>query len=264
MSPDPENNPYLPPASDPLAPRVADSGTLAGKPDLRIKDPRNWGWAAITFIWIHCVTFTLQWFVPPHPVWAAIVTLSIGVSVVAAIVSYFVWLVRVVTNAKIILPGSGPSAGWAIGCHFIPFVNWVVPAMNMKEVADATFRQRPVRTMGYVVVVWWGAFILRGLFHAFLPASPVIAALNWVAGIGAAWLIIRISLKQLDWREAGLPEAPRPMMVPGGGPRPVAATRVSQPGSQESPGLGTVNRPRGPSRPGTPAEVRVVPEPEEP
>jgi len=154
---------------------------------------------------------------------------SIGVSVFSAIVSYLVWFVRVVMNAKIIHLGAGTSPGWAMGCHFVPFVNWVVPAIVMKEVADATFRYRAPKVTGYIVTVWWTAFVLRGLIQSFRPASPLVPVLLWVAGISAAWLIIRINLKQVDWREAGLPAEPRPLLVPAGGPRPVAATRLPLP-----------------------------------
>lgn len=253
MSADPENNPYLPPAADPTPPETPAVDPTGNKPDLRIKDPRNWGWAAITFIWLTCLTITLQRFVPPHPVWQAFLTVAIGVSVFSSIVSYLVWLVRVVTNAKIIHPGSGTSAGWAIGCHFIPFVNWVVPAMVMKEVADATFRHRAPKATGYIVAIWWASFILRGLVQSFEATSPFVPLLLWVSGIGAAWLIIRISLKQVDWREAGLPADPRHLLLPTGGPRPVAATRLPQPVGSALP-----TRPRPGSRPAPAEAVRVV------
>jgi hypothetical protein len=220
---DPEANPYQPPAADPTPVENPAENPRGSGPDLRIKDPRSWGWAAITFIWINCLSITLQWFMPPHPVWQAILAISILLSVVSAIVSYVVWIFRVATNARIIHPTAGPSPGWAIGCHFIPFVNWIVPAMVMKEIADATFRLRSPGGIGYVVAVWWTSFVLRGFVQAFQPASPFLPVLNWIAGIGAAWLIVRISLKQSDWREAGLPAETRPAMVPAGGPRPVTA-----------------------------------------
>ena len=258
-SSDPETNPYLPPASDPVTPEVPADKTTGKKPDLRIKDPRSWGWAAITFIWICCLAITLQWFAPPHPVWLAFLTLSIGISVTASIVSYLVWIHRVVVNAKIIHPGSGISPGWAIGSYFIPFVNWIVPAMTMKEIADATFRGRAPRTTGYIVTVWWSSFMLPGLLQKFLPASPLFTSMVWIAGISLAWLIIRITLKQLDWREGGLPAQPQPMMAPGGGPRPVAATRLPQPAGSDLP----AGRPRPVNRPAPVEAFRVVPEPEQ-
>ncbi|MEK7950735.1 DUF4328 domain-containing protein [Luteolibacter soli] len=234
MPTDPENNPYLPPASDPTAPE-APANTTGGEPDSRIKDPRSWGWAAITFIWIFCLTLTLQWFTPPHPVWEAIVTLAIGISVTASVISYLGWLHLIITNAKTIHPGSKISHGWAIGSYFIPLVNWIFPPMIMKEIADATFRQRTPRALVYIVVVWWGSFVVSGLLRKFMPPSPLYTATIWIPGICVAWLIIRISLRQLDWRNEGLPVPLQPMVMPGSGPRPVAATRIPGPVNRPAP-----------------------------
>lgn len=261
MPADPENNPYLPPASDPVPPAEQSpaDGASERKPDLRIKDPRSWGWAAISFIWLSCLAISLREIRLQHPAWLGFLGLALVVTGVAAMVSYLVWFFQVAANAKIISPNSGPSPGWAIGCHFIPFLNWVMPALFMKEIADASFRPRPPKATGYVVAVWWAAFMIRNLVLSFQPTSIFVPVLSWVAGIGAAWLIIRITLKQVEWRESGLPAGPRPVMLATGGPRPVSATRLPHPVRQDAP----VPAPRPPSRPGAPAEVRVVPEPEE-
>lgn len=266
MSSDPENNPYMPPASDPVAPEVRGGGSAGGKPDLRLKDPRTWGWAAISFIWLNCLTLSLRGIEVPHPAWLSFLALAVALTWLVAIVSYLVWFFQVAANAKIISPNTGPSPGWAVGCHFIPFLNWVLPAMFMKEINDASFRPRAPKGTGYVVAVWWAAFILRNLILTFQPGSIFGIILGWVAAIGAAWLIIRLTLRQVDLRESGLPASPKPAMLPLGGPRPVAGTRVTQPASSgiPGPGPGPVSRPRAPSRPGTPAEVRVVSESQEP
>jgi hypothetical protein len=212
MTEDTEQNPYQPPATDPVA--AGDRASTSG-PDPRIKDPRNWGWAAITFIWLNCLAITVSWFAPPTPVWQAVLTLSIGVSSVAAIVSYLVWIFRCAVNARFIAPTSAPSPGWAIGCHFVPFANWVVPAMVMKEIADVTFRLRPPKATGYVIAIWWLPFVARYFLESFQPLSPFIPVLTWIAGIAVAWLIVRITLRQVDWRESGLPIEPGPQTTPG-------------------------------------------------
>ncbi|MCW1925399.1 DUF4328 domain-containing protein [Luteolibacter arcticus] len=254
MTSGPESNPYQPPASDPTPPETPASTSAEQRPDLRIKDPRNWGWATISFIWLNCLTITLRQVRVEHPAWLVFLALAVALTLLCAIVSYMLWLFRVAVNAQIISPNSGPSPGWAIGCYFIPFVNWLLPAMVMKEIADASFRGKPHKGTGYLVAVWWTSFILLNLCLSFRPESIFVLILSWIAGVAVSWLILRISLRQVDLRESGLPKGPRPVLLPTSGPRPVAATRLPQPVRSDAP----AGRPGPPSRPGGNEETRGV------
>ncbi|MCW1885273.1 DUF4328 domain-containing protein [Luteolibacter flavescens] len=249
MSSDTDPNPYLPPASGSSPPGLP--GGFPGQPrELRIKDPRAWGWAAISFISLNCLTLTLRMVEVGHPGWLIFIALSILTTLLGAMVTYLVWIYRVASNTKIINPHSSTSPGWAVGSHFVPVANWVLPAMMVKEIADGTFRPRPPKYTGYVIAVWWVSLMLHNIAMTYQSDSAFIPVLGWAAGIGAAWLIIRISARQWELRESGLPVAPRPVMLATGGPRPVSATRLPQPTRPEGAPL---------HRPGPPSPNRPTP-----
>ncbi len=215
------SNPYLPPQveSPPLA---------AEKPPL--KDPRPLGWLALGLIALNCLASFAILFMPPH--WFEInlpQILQVGTIVPAAIVFWF-WIHRCAVNALVMDRASKLSgAGWAVGCYFIPFVNWVVPCLTMNEIASSTFKYRRSHAMFPVILIWWLAFLTRNIVGKWSDVS-VPAALVWlaavaIAGTCACYLIARISVAQAAFRWSDAPAANRPVMValertgPGHGPR---------------------------------------------
>lgn len=71
------------------------------------------------------------------------------------------------TAGKFKAPFTYCKPGMAVGCWFIPFANWVMPYLLMRDLlrsaADSTGQQR----QGLVVGMWWSAFFVRGLFGSF-------------------------------------------------------------------------------------------------
>ncbi|WP_035608335.1 DUF4328 domain-containing protein [Haloferula sp. BvORR071] len=223
MDPEDANNPYLPPvtASPPVP---EEKGPLI--------DPRLRGGFAAGMILVNLLIFLSSAFVPPSWYDRDILSALLTGSRLIAIVAFLVWFHACATNAKKMHRGGGVSSpGWAVGCFFIPFVNWAAPCLVMIEVVKSTFRHRPAREMSYVPIVWWISFLT---WNVSLRWSDADAKAAWVS-IGAVltaagavtWLIARISITQAAFRWTDLPDHERPTYVPplpaGSVVRPVPA-----------------------------------------
>lgn len=146
-----------------------------------------------------------------------------GGSAVAAVL-VIVWLYRARANLEA-FPGATPSlsTSWAAGGWFLPLANMVIPCLVMNGVARSSlFRTRTGRLVG----VWWGAYLLTGLFgntgggileglydtppaastaslqryvdyyDSALPGNLVGAVLLAIAGVMLSVLVLRISRAQ--------------------------------------------------------------------
>ncbi|HEU4426329.1 MAG TPA: DUF4328 domain-containing protein [Pilimelia sp.] len=83
-------------------------------------------------------------------------------SYVVAAVLVIVWLYRARANLEA-FPGATPSLSesWAAASWFLPFANMVIPCLVMNGVARSSLLR--TRT-GVLVGIWWGAYLLTGLF----------------------------------------------------------------------------------------------------
>ena len=221
MDHDAENNPYLPPQQAAL-PAIEEKGPLL--------DPRLRGWLAAVLIGVNCLVSFASAFMPEDWYEEKIPNFLVGGTLVLAAVAFLFWFHRCSTNAMVMDRSSRlTSAGWAVGSFLIPFVNWVVPCLVMKDVVNSTFKYRPAPSMFPVVLIWWMAFLTRYISGNWSETN-ITAAFVWlgsvaVAGVAVFYLIARISRAQVAFRWSDAPEADRPVMValpatsPGHGPR---------------------------------------------
>lgn len=215
------NNPYLPP-------QVASPAVALEKGPL--KDPRLLGWLAAGLIVLNCLVsfgaliMPAEWYEIHLPQIMQVATL------VPAAAFFLLWVHCCAANALAMDRASKlTGAGWAVGCYFIPFVNWVAPCLAMHEIVNSTFKYRRTHPMFPVVLIWWLAFMTRNIAGRWsdssVPAALVCLAAVAIAGIFACYLIARISSAQAAFRWSDAPEANRPVMValertgPGRGPR---------------------------------------------
>lgn len=240
MPSEPSENPYQPPVAHP----AADSDPGAEAP---LKDPRTRGWAAVSFIELNCL-MTLGRFVQPDTEkWRSFFMFAQGLTWFGAMIAYLMWIHRSASNARRIDPQSGPKPVWAVACHFIPFINWLMPALVLKEIADSTFKHRATKGLGLLVGVWWVSFVTMFLLGTFKPGHITLVALasTWIAGLTIAVLIVRISMRQSDFRWSDLPASNRPVMLPSGTPRPALPGKGPHAASAGVP----ASRPQPPRRP---------------
>ena len=107
---------------------------------------------------------------------------SLGVGI-AFIVVFLVWFHRVYTNLAARGVHGGPSAGWAIGCWFIPVANFFLPLRPMRFAWDAN-RPSGERGGNGIVIGWSVAWVAYNLLT--LAAAIVAVATGFSAGFEAA------------------------------------------------------------------------------
>ena len=84
---------------------------------------------------------------------------------IASLVVYLVWINRSVRNLGRVRSGdpSQPlrfTPGWAVGWHFVPFMNLFRPFQVMRELYQES---NPVRQGSSVVGWWWGVWLAGGV-----------------------------------------------------------------------------------------------------
>ena len=246
-------DPYRPPAVEILPPENAgdDEGPL--------KDPRLRGWIAGIAILLNCLALLTQFFQPDHRRWDNAIVALMSLTLLAAIISYLMWLYRCAGNALLIRrDADSATPGWATGSYFVPIANWWIPCKIMRDISRKTFLYRPGQNLDSIIIVWWIAFVLREVLGRFLPPLPAAIAglaLNFIAGITIFYIILRISQAQAAFRWSDVPESERPDMQALSGPRKIwpglpPRSHPSQPAeSEHTPEWDRAPRPRRPEKP---------------
>jgi hypothetical protein len=153
--------------------------------------------------------------------WVAQVETVSAFGSLAALVSFIslvAWLSRSVDNT----PGLGGGIArrgprWAIGAWFIPFVNIMMPALIIRDLARRISPDRSGR--GWLVLVWWLAYwapTIIELYVGFLPLGGTDDArilFSWLIGmvvLDAAGYFMTIYLIRVLQRDADHWEQLRP------------------------------------------------------
>ncbi|WP_170208777.1 DUF4328 domain-containing protein [Micromonospora pisi] len=173
---------------------------------------------------------------------SALVDLVSVVPFIAAAVLVIVWCYRARVNLDA-FPGATPTLrrGWAVAGWLVPFVNLVVPARVMANIARDSLWRSDTPTL---VRIWFGSWLVylfadQGLtrsgnrdfdalpstlygpgdyqmyvdyYSSALVPSLLVAALSAVAGVSMVLLINRVSTAQDTRTGRGVPAAP---VMPG-------------------------------------------------
>lgn len=86
-----------------------------------------------------------------------------GVVGLLAIIFYLVWFSRVYTFIRATRGGTKYSNGMAIGGWFIPFANFVMPYLALRD----AWRRGANDDSGFLVGVWWLCYILATALEMF-------------------------------------------------------------------------------------------------
>jgi hypothetical protein len=101
-----------------------------------------------------------------HVARVSAVLLVVGILLTA--VFFIVWLWRMRRDADIFHPElQQRGRGWVIGGWFIPFANFVIPYLVIKDIVAALTtppsRHEEHRRMPAIVKLWWGLWILSAI-----------------------------------------------------------------------------------------------------
>lgn len=124
-------------------------------------------------------------------------------------IAFLVWLSRIVkNNFDLGNLGARFSPGFAVGCWFIPFANFVLPYQAVREawkaadpsIVRATPDTRAASRMSVLIPAWWALFLLGnvGGYIAALTVNgggdplTVIENLRQAAGVSIAADVVRI------------------------------------------------------------------------
>lgn len=104
--------------------------------------------------------------------------LEIAGQIITAI-AWFVWLHRVVANARSLGVQTEATPGWSVGWWFIPFANLVKPYRILRSLYDGV-----VSGGAGIVGFWWGCYLLAGFVGNFaaLQRPGTLDALRVYAG----------------------------------------------------------------------------------
>ncbi len=207
-------NPYLPPSEteDPTAPK--------GPPVL--KDLRLRGWFAISAISLQSVIGSVPLFIPASStVMLGRIMVMQVVSLSLAIILFLRWIHGVAVNTRRINPQSSIGPGWSVGCHFVPFVNWVMPCIHMRAFIRECHPQGAPAGMLGLVIAWWITYQFRGIVLKLIPwvgFGEILGPAAWVVFTLVSWslvwfLVTRISRRHFEFRWSDLPAARRPQML---------------------------------------------------
>lgn len=236
-------DPYRPPAAVETTPQAGPAGFHQSA---ALTDTRLVGNVAMVCISIQVlIKFAMVPGVTSFE-WLFVVTIAHLVAFLASIITFLVWLYRVASNVRRINPHAHISPGWAVGSYFVPFANWVVPIISMRDIVRNSFVRAKPGALGTVAVVWWLSFVFSGIAQRFVRVDPVMMGI-WLLTITVSWicalvLISRISRVQASFRWSDLPQSRRPMMVPLGSSRANRLPGTRIPGKSET-GIRPVNEP---------------------
>jgi len=131
---------------------------------------------------------------------------------VATIVVWCVWQHRSHQAARALVPGMDLSARWAVGCWFVPIVNYFKPFQAMRELwrasegGPAWRRQQTWPVLGWWWATWLGFNVLGSLPSATGSAdleairrSDLIGLVSVILGVVSALLAVQI-VRQIEVR----------------------------------------------------------------
>jgi hypothetical protein len=93
----------------------------------------------------------------PHAAWFWPALLLGGGVILAIKIPFYVWVYRVVKNARGFAGDLRVSAGWAVGAFFIPIVGWILPFIALQDswkASCAPDRWRELRP-SRLLICWW-------------------------------------------------------------------------------------------------------------
>ncbi len=100
-----------------------------------------------------------------------------GLATFVGVIFYLVWLHRITSQLRASGQQTKYTPGMAVGGWFIPFANFVLPALSLKDVWNRTMGSQN----GWLVPLWWASYLLTILFRM---AAPLMMRLYTVPGIG--------------------------------------------------------------------------------
>lgn len=212
-----EFDPYQPPES-------ADSPAREPHGEAVLKDPGFVGKAALIAISLQVLVEYLMAFRFDGRDWFVVLTIAHVVFYLASIVLFLVWVHRAATNVRRLNRHAGVSPGWAVGCYFVPFVNWVAPVVSMREIIRITFVHTAPGALPSIAVAWWVSFMTSNVVLRF-SQDPLIFGV-WFLSVLVSWigvmiLVIRISRCQAGFRWPDGPPPQRAVLTPLLARRPV-------------------------------------------
>lgn len=96
----------------------------------------------------------------------AIIELSVSLS---GFVLFLAWVYRVNRNARALgADWMRYSAGWSVGCFFVPFINLVMPYLALREIWRASRpgpKGQPQALPSPLLIVWWEAEIINAVIQ---------------------------------------------------------------------------------------------------
>ncbi len=203
-------NPYAPSAGGQWAPAPA-----AIPADL-IPSIASAGQTALVFLGIRAALPLVFRFVPlgrafGDPQTYLLVTDGLrGLLGLIALICYFVWFARVYTWVRATRGGARFSNAMAIGGWFIPFAQFAIPYMALRD----AWRRGAGDENGYLVAIWWVCYLIALFLQLFFSAGPsmlvslgpaantVLPILSWSYTLTqiAAWGLLAWFVQQLTAR----------------------------------------------------------------
>ncbi|MCK6547175.1 DUF4328 domain-containing protein [Myxococcota bacterium] len=121
--------------------------------------------------------------------WVIAGGLQIAVYVVT-VVLWCLWTHRAASNVRVWARDLEYTPGWAVGWYFIPFANLIKPLHAMREIYNASDRERTSYLAADVPMLtgWWGLWVANNLIGNLSARldSPVLSIAGCVVGVFSA------------------------------------------------------------------------------
>lgn len=177
MQPYPGPGPYAPPAYPGSGP-MPGPGMPAGQPPAGLVESiTSISKVALAFIGLRLALPIIFRFVPIGrmlPVESASVIMNgvKGLAALLAIIFYLVWFSRIYTFIRATRGETRYSNGMAVGGWFIPFANFVMPYLALRD----AWRRGANDENGFLVAAWWLCYILATMLEMFWSVAPQMLA----------------------------------------------------------------------------------------
>lgn len=186
-------NPYQQPAYSQGHPRQSAGGAV---PAGLTESIASAGKLALAFIGFRLAIPLVFRFVPigrmlPLESAAAIMSGIKGLAGLLALIFYFVWFARMYSWVRAARGGTRFSNGMAIGGWFIPFANFAIPYMALRD----AWRRAANDENGYLVAIWWLSYIVAMVLEMFWSSQGA----RLLGGNGMSIETMNSILSGLSW-----------------------------------------------------------------